>query len=100
MRLQPTLAAIFTAGQTELAAAGLQLDLLELTWMERRIIRPDPPPALRAWPWLWALILRLWPARRPVMVNVSLSPGTDGPRIAASAAPAVLRNSFQTWRST
>lgn len=98
-RLQPTLEAIFDAGHTELAAAGLQLDLLELTWLERRIIHPDPPPGLGSWPWLWALILRLWPVRRPVMVNVRLTPGIDGPRFAVSVAPAELRSALPNLKS-
>ena len=98
-RLQPTLEAIFNAGHWELSAAGLQLDLLELTWLERRRIHPALPPVLAPWPWLWTLILRLWPARRPVMVNVRLTPGVDGPCFAVSVAPAALRNALSNLKS-
>jgi hypothetical protein len=98
-RLQPMLEAIFDAGHTELAAAGLQLDLLELTWLERRLIHADPPPGLAPWPWLWALILRLWPARRSVIVNVRLTPGVNGPRFAMSIAPAARRGSVPILNS-
>ena len=70
-RLEQPLSEAFAVSQKRLAGADLAIELMEVSWTERRPLQPpSAPPRRSAWRALLDWLLQRLPARQTVTVRV------------------------------